>query len=310
MTSPRGTVVPRGASAAILRVLALGEQSVGGLVEATGLSQPNVSNHLARLRDRGLVSRRRDGRQILYQIASAGLGHLILAHGGDGDLPGQGDRVQRAADGFLAAVLTHRDEEAARVIDAALAAGITWREIYLQVFAPTLDEVGRRWERGDLPVAGEHLITGTIIRLLHRLSLTLPVSPSPSAPSALVACVEGDLHTIGSRMVADFLVAQGWRTWYLNGFLPMDHLMEAVRHHLPDAVVLSIATEAGEQPLRVTVDQLNVWRGGRPLPLIVAGGRWFASPREIPGLDLTGTDIDNVTSEMMRRVAAIRSAAG
>lgn len=44
------------------------EQSVGQLTELLGISQPSVTQHLQLLRDAGLVSGRKDGRQRIYQI--------------------------------------------------------------------------------------------------------------------------------------------------------------------------------------------------------------------------------------------------
>jgi ArsR family transcriptional regulator, cadmium/lead-responsive transcriptional repressor len=52
----------------ILEQLAGGGQRVSDLVEATGLSQPNVSAHLACLWDCGLVARERRGREIHYRL--------------------------------------------------------------------------------------------------------------------------------------------------------------------------------------------------------------------------------------------------
>lgn len=51
----------------ILNFLALQERPVGEIVEATGLEQPSVSKHLRVLKDVGLVSARREGRQMFYQ---------------------------------------------------------------------------------------------------------------------------------------------------------------------------------------------------------------------------------------------------
>src|SRR3954453_24156070 len=99
-----------------------------------------------------------------------------------------------------------------------------------------------------------------VLRLVHRPSLTPPVSPAPDAPAAVVGCVEGELHTMGGRMVADFLIARGWRDWYLNGLLPLEHLMEAVARHLPQAVVLCLSSEDRGTALRLTVDRLRRWR--------------------------------------------------
>ncbi len=54
---------------ALLSALQRGEKSVGELAEATGRSQPNVSQHLASLLHAGLVEARRDGTRAYYRIA-------------------------------------------------------------------------------------------------------------------------------------------------------------------------------------------------------------------------------------------------
>lgn len=54
---------------AILESLRSGPRSVSDIVEATGLSQPNASNHLGCLLDCGLVSRDRRGRYAYYRLS-------------------------------------------------------------------------------------------------------------------------------------------------------------------------------------------------------------------------------------------------
>jgi ArsR family transcriptional regulator len=53
----------------IVHRLAEAERTVGGLVEATGASKSNVSQHLALLRAYGLVQPVRDGRSVTYRLA-------------------------------------------------------------------------------------------------------------------------------------------------------------------------------------------------------------------------------------------------
>lgn len=50
--------------------LAEGEYSVGELEEALGIHQPTLSQQLGVLRDEGLVSTRRQGKYVYYQLAS------------------------------------------------------------------------------------------------------------------------------------------------------------------------------------------------------------------------------------------------
>ena len=54
----------------ILCILAEGEKSVSQLEDILNLRQPTVSQQLARLRADGLVSTRRDGKVIYYNLAS------------------------------------------------------------------------------------------------------------------------------------------------------------------------------------------------------------------------------------------------
>jgi len=50
----------------IISVLVKGEQNVGALAKAVGLSQSAVSHHMRALRQMRLVQARKDGRQVFY----------------------------------------------------------------------------------------------------------------------------------------------------------------------------------------------------------------------------------------------------
>ena len=54
----------------IIYALKDGEKSVGELVEATGLTKSNVSQHLSILKSATVVSARREGQSIFYSITN------------------------------------------------------------------------------------------------------------------------------------------------------------------------------------------------------------------------------------------------
>jgi DNA-binding transcriptional ArsR family regulator len=54
---------------AIVQELKSGERSVSDIVDALPTSQANVSKQLKMLHEAGVVSRRKEGTQVLYQIA-------------------------------------------------------------------------------------------------------------------------------------------------------------------------------------------------------------------------------------------------
>ena len=62
----------------ILHALRRGPLTVGEIVASTGLSQPNVSNHLACLRDCGLVTAEQQGRYVTYYLSDDRVADLIV----------------------------------------------------------------------------------------------------------------------------------------------------------------------------------------------------------------------------------------
>jgi DNA-binding transcriptional ArsR family regulator len=65
--------IAEGNRRALLDQLRDGEQPVGGLVAAKGLSYSLVSQHLQVLLDAGVVARRPDGRRRIYRLDAAPL---------------------------------------------------------------------------------------------------------------------------------------------------------------------------------------------------------------------------------------------
>ncbi len=53
----------------ILCALSQGERNVTDLIEATGIAQSSMSQHLAKLKSEGIVAWRRDHRNLFYAIA-------------------------------------------------------------------------------------------------------------------------------------------------------------------------------------------------------------------------------------------------
>lgn len=61
----------------IVEVLEAGEATVGEIQDALELSQPVVSQHLAKLRGAAVVSNRRDGVHVFYRITEPKVHHIL-----------------------------------------------------------------------------------------------------------------------------------------------------------------------------------------------------------------------------------------
>lgn len=63
---------------AVFEALRDGPKCVSDLVAKTGLSQPNVSGHLAFLRDSGIVAPERRGRFVYYSFGSRDIETILV----------------------------------------------------------------------------------------------------------------------------------------------------------------------------------------------------------------------------------------
>lgn len=75
----------------IIRELADGERAVHELVDALGVAQPRVSEHLAILRAARLVEAQRQGRSVTYRVADQHVAHIVtdaVIHAGEQEMVG------------------------------------------------------------------------------------------------------------------------------------------------------------------------------------------------------------------------------
>lgn len=75
---------------AILAALQDGEKGVSELVEITGRTQPNVSQHVAALARVGFVAGRREGNRVFYRVSDPYVARIC-----DAICDGMAERVQR-----------------------------------------------------------------------------------------------------------------------------------------------------------------------------------------------------------------------
>lgn len=156
-----------------------------------------------------------------------------------------------------------RDRPAALkvLLDDGLGAGVSVPELYLDVIQPAQYQIGRLWQANAVSVAETYVATG----ISHlALSMLYPFLPRvvPNGRSAFVACVGGEHHDLGARMVADFYEMAGFSVRYLGANLSAERLVAMVREDPPDVLGLSVTMTSNIAALRLTVDRARVAAGG------------------------------------------------
>ena len=167
---------------------------------------------------------------------------------------------------------------------------------------PALYEIGRRWEEAEISIAQEHLATATTQSLMARLAERLGAeNTARRGRTALVACAEGELHSLGVRMVADFLEADGWDVLFVGALSPVGALAEMAAERGVDVVALSASLSERLPEVRAAVRALAALD---PRPLIAVGGQAFAGD---PAAALaTGADLFANNAEALVQTLAER----
>jgi methanogenic corrinoid protein MtbC1 len=187
---------------------------------------------------------------------------------------------------FLEALLARDSARARRSVEEALAAGLPVPDLYLEVVQPALREIGHRWAMGDLNIAEEHYATAIAQSILDGLSRQLPRAPQDGRLAVMTATPH-EQHTIGARMVADFLEADGWEVLVLGPGAPTDDVIALVTDEQPDLVALSSATPGVIEGVARLLSALTELK---PRPLIVAGGQLWTAETKRTALEL-GADL-------------------
>ena len=210
--------------------------------------------------------------------------------------------LTEARDKYGEALILGEPALAHAVIEQALSRGLGRAELYLEVLAPSQVRLGEMWHEGRINVAQEHLATTITMEMMDFLRQGM-TSRAGLGVRAVVTPVEGDQHTIGARMIADFLAMDGWEVDFLGNGTPADDLAEFVRQRNADLVALSSTVpeflpNAGNAS--DAIRELN-----SPAPKILLGGKALDGTnhdQKALGCDATAGNILEAVAEARRLV--------
>jgi MerR family transcriptional regulator, light-induced transcriptional regulator len=140
-------------------------------------------------------------------------------------------------------------------------------------------ELGRRWQAGTVSIVEEHLASERLARALARIAESIPISSA--APVALLACAEGDDHTLGLSLVEVVLREAGWSTRWAGRQTPLEEIERLLRQGEVGMLALS-ASEASADAVGLRRQAEALGRRCRALgvTLVLGGhGAWPERPR-------------------------------
>lgn len=210
-------------------------------------------------------------------ILGRGLEGLAGPLGEDRELGAAGGDLAGLARDYLDLLLRGQRREAFDRVLASAERGVPVQRLYLEVFQPSLREVGRLWQTGRISVAQEHYCTAATQTLMSRLYPVL-FTGERKERRLVAACVPGELHEVGSRMVADFFEMEGWDTTYLGANTPDRALVGTLLESPPHVLALSATLTQHVAALGGLVRQVREESRLDGVRILVGGRPFLAAP--------------------------------
>ncbi len=202
--------------------------------------------------------------------------------------------IGKIAREYVSLLLKGDRNSASRLILSEAEKGTSIKDLYLEVFQKSQYEIGRLWFSNQISVAKEHFCSAATQLIMSQLYPYL-FTTERVGHKLVTACVGGELHEIGIRMVTDFFEMEGWDTYYLGANTPGSIILKAIEENEAEVVGLSIAMPYHRSILKNIVYEIKHSDTGINTKILIGGNaingkstswEWFGADGYAPNARL------------------------
>ncbi|RYD72971.1 MAG: cobalamin-binding protein, partial [Sphingobacteriales bacterium] len=179
---------------------------------------------------------------------------------------------------YLQYLLKGQRQQASQLILKSVESGIPIKEIYENVFEKSQYEIGRLWQANKINVAQEHYCSAATQLIMSQLYSHFNAGEQRNH-KIVSACVEGDYHEIGIRMVSDYFEMEGWDTYHMGANVPMPALLKVLEENHPDIVLLSATMTYHVKKLAEVIEKIRANESLSTTKIMVGGYPFKIAPK-------------------------------
>ncbi|RKD33160.1 cobalamin-dependent protein [Thermohalobacter berrensis] len=170
-------------------------------------------------------------------------------------------------------LLSGKRDEAYNLVNGAIRNGIDIKDIYKYVFEVSLKRVGELWEKNKLSISDEHYFSQSTETIMSQLCSNIYLIPKKDK-LAVTLSVNSEFHTLGIRMITDFLELDGWNTIFLGNNIPTKSVVDLIKTKKPDLLAISVTMNFNFNLAKDLINTIRSYEETKNLKIIV-GGRAF-----------------------------------
>ncbi|MBK8015460.1 MAG: cobalamin-dependent protein [Betaproteobacteria bacterium] len=190
-----------------------------------------------------------------------------------------GNAHKALSQAFLDACLHMQRSKALSTIQQAVDQGVPLPVIYVDVITPAMRELGRLWHLSQVTVGQEHYCTAVAQMVMAQLFPAIFDGGRISKGCVVSACVAGELHEIGARMVADMFEMNGWDTIFLGADVPRQSVIDVIVENRADVLAISTTLGANLGHASDLIDAVRAEPACNGVKVMVGGAAFGVDPQ-------------------------------
>ena len=145
-------------------------------------------------------------------------------------------------------------------------------DFYEKLLIPILYKIGDQWAKGEIDVATEHVCSNatiTLIDLINQKNINKKIPESSSTNRPIILCTpEGELHSIGCKIIESLLLEKGYDVYNITSALPTNSIESYLYNIDPIIIIISVTLEDNINSVRRFIKEI---RQSFNTPIIVGG---------------------------------------
>ncbi|HEX6671861.1 MAG TPA: cobalamin B12-binding domain-containing protein [Nitrososphaeraceae archaeon] len=162
----------------------------------------------------------------------------------------------------------------------------TLLDFYEKILIPVLYKIGDQWENGEIDVATEHVCSNAVnnlIDLINQQNTKKNLKNHRDTRSIVLSTPEGELHSIGCKIIESLLLEKGYDVYNITSPLPTNSIESYLDNTNPGVILISVTLE---ENINSAIRLVYEIRKSFQIPIIVGGNALkFASKSQIQQLE-------------------------
>jgi MerR family transcriptional regulator, light-induced transcriptional regulator len=159
-------------------------------------------------------------------------------------------------------------------------------DFYEKILIPVLYKIGDQWENGEIDAATEHVCSNAVnnlIDLINQQNTKKNLKNYRNTRSVVLSTPEGELHSIGCKIIESLLLEKGYEVYNITSPLPTNSIESYLDNTNPGIILISVTLE---ENINSAIRLVYEIRKSFQIPIIVGGNALkFASKSQIQQLE-------------------------